>query len=340
MNPTNQTNNFENVITKLYQDILKRKPDKTGLYYFVNNLKKNKMSITDIRKSLSESEEGKALQNFSHYSDKYWNDLELVKKYKNKLSTDNENIHWIDDILNRFSEKLPFESVLIVGCGNGWLERMLYDKKIGKNFDSFDISEKYIQEAQENKKARPINYFIDDINNLQNIESQKYDAVFNFAILHHATEIDSAMKKLSESLNSDGLIFNEEYVGPARNQYNDEHLQKMLEVNSDLPEKFRSKHTLRPPLTNFRVEPSEAIHSDLVRPIFEKYFDVVFEREMNGGIAYQILWNNIKEFEDSDDSEAKKWLEYLLDKDFEFSKNKITPSLFWYGVGKSRKPQN
>jgi len=329
-------NSVEKTVQQLYKKILLREPDKTGLYYFVSQLESKKMTLEDVRNSLINSEEGKSLQNYSHYSDKYWNDLIRVKEYKNKLSTDNENIHWIDDISNRFSEQIPFENVLIVGCGNGWLERLLFDKKVGKNFDSFDISEKYIQEAKEKKSNRQINYFIDDINNLQKIKPKKYDAIFNFAILHHATEIDNAMKKLSESLKSDGLIFNEEFVGPARNQYSDDHLQKMLEVNSDLPERFRSKHTLRPPLANFRVEPSEAIHSDLVRPTFEKYFDIVFEREMNGGIAYQILWNNIEQFENSNDPETRKWLEYLLEKDYEFSKRGIVPILFWYGVGKSK----
>jgi 2-polyprenyl-3-methyl-5-hydroxy-6-metoxy-1,4-benzoquinol methylase len=327
---------YENEVKKLYEKHLHRQPDKTGLYYFTSKLKSKKLTISQVSKVLMESEEGRAFTNFSHYSDKYWNELDLVAKYKNKLSTGNEDIHWIDDIQNRFNDYLPFENILIVGCGNGWLERRLYDQGIGKNFDAFDISEKYIHEAKEKKENRNINYFIDDINNLQKIKSKKYDAIFNFAILHHATEIDSAMKKLSESLKPGGLIFNEEFVGPARNQYTDEHLGIMLEVNSDLPEKFRSKHTLRPPLANFRVEPSEAIHSDLVRSTFEKYFEIVFEREMNGGIAYQILWNNIELFKNPNDPEAKKWLNYLVEQDIKFSKQKEVPILFWYGVGQAK----
>ena len=327
---------YENEVKKLYEKHLHRQPDKTGLYYFTSKLKNKTLTISQVSKLMMESEEGKAFSNFSHYTDKYWNNLDTVAKYKNKLSTDNEHVHWIDDISNRFNDYLPFENVLIVGCGNGWLERKLSDMNIGKNFDSFDISEKYIQEAKEKKENRNIHYFIDDINNLQKIQSKKYDAVFNFAILHHATEIDSAMKKLAESLKPGGLIFNEEFVGPARNQYSDEHLQLMLEVHSDLPEKFRSKYTLRPPLANFRVEPSEAIHSDLVRSTFGKYFDIVFEREMNGGIAYQILWNNIAEFENSNDVESKKWLDYLLEQDLKFSLEKKIPILFWYCVGTSK----
>lgn len=328
---------IEKLLKSIYQKILLREPDRFGLDYFASQIMLKKLTFSDVEKLIGDSEEGQSIKNFSHYSDKYWNDLLQVVKYKNKLSTGNENVNWIEDIENKFKEYIPFENVLIVGCGNGWLERQLSDMKIGINFDAFDLSEKYIQEAENLKGDRLINYFIDDINDLQKLESKKYDAIFNFAILHHATEIDNAMKKLSLSLKPDGLIFNEEYIGPARNQYSDKHLEMMLNVMSDLPEQFRSSHSLRPALENFRVEPSEAIHSDLVVSTFKKYFDMVYERNMNGGIAYMLLWNNIEQFENSNDSEAQKWLEYLLEKDYDLTRMEKVPVLFWYGVGQPKK---
>ena len=320
-------------VSALYEDILQRKPDKTGLYYFVSRINKKQITIDDVKKILSESEEAKSLKEYTHYSDKYWNDLELVRKYKDKLATGNENTHWISDILNRFKEYLPFGNVLIVGCGNGWLERQLYDLGIGKHFDAFDMSEKYINEAKELKQSRPIDYFLDDINSMSKIEDNKYDAVFNFAVLHHAMNIEYALKKLASCLKNNGLMFNEEYVGPARNQYSDDHVNIMLEIMSDLPKKFRTKAKfLRPPLANFRVEPSEAIHSDLILPLIPKYFDIIYQRNLNGGVAYQILHNNIDEFNDTSNSESVKWLEYLLQRDLQFTENGKVPVLFWYGV--------
>ena len=327
-------------VTKLYKKILLREPDKTGLYYLINLLKKGQMTLEDVRKSLSESKEGKAISQYSHYTDKYWNDLKRVARYKNKLATGKENTNWIEDIPSSFKNYVPFKKVLIVGCGNGWVERKLSDMKIGLQFDAFDISDNYLEEAKKNRGDRHIHYFVEDINKMNSIDDEQYDAVFNFAILHHVTKLEYALEKLSKCLKKDGLMFNEEYVGPARNQYSDEHLQIMLEVMSDLPEKFRTTHSLRPPLANFRVEPSEAIHSDLIRPTFEKYFDIVYERDMNGGIAYMILWNNIEKFENSNDSEASRWLEYLLEKDIELSNNGKVPILFWYGVGKPKSHVN
>ena len=327
------TNDLEKKITGLYKELLQRSPDKTGLYYFISMINKKHLTIDDVKKILSESDEAKSLKEFTHYSDKYWNDLELVRKYKDNLATGNENTHWISDILNRFKEYLPFGNVLIVGCGNGWLERQLYDLGIGKHFDAFDMSEKYINEAKKLKQSRPIDYFLDDINSMSKIEDNKYDAVFNFAVLHHAMNIEYALKKLASCLKNNGLMFNEEYVGPARNQYSDDHVNIMLEIMSDLPKKFRTKAKfLRPPLANFRVEPSEAIHSDLILPLIPKYFDIVYQRNLNGGVAYQILHNNIDEFNDTSNSESVKWLKYLLQRDLQFTENGKVPVLFWYGV--------
>ena len=331
------TNEIDKRVSALYEDILQRKPDKTGLYYFVSRITKKQLTIDDVKKILSESEEAKSLKEYTHYSDKYWNDLEIVVKYKNKLATGNENVSWIGDILTRFKEYVPFDDVLIVGCGNGWLERQLYDLGIGKHFDAFDMSEKYINEAKELKQSRTIDYFLDDINFMSKIEDDKYDAVFNFAVLHHVTEVDNVLKKLARCLKTNGLMFNEEYVGPARNQYSDQHLKHMLEVMSDLPEKFRTKvKFLRPPLENFRVEPSEAIHSDLILPLIPKYFDIVYQRNLNGGVAYQLLHNNIQEFEDYSNTESVKWLEYLLKQDVNYTDEGKVPILFWYGVCKPK----
>ena len=82
----------ENQIIELYKQILKREPDKTGLYYFTSKLKTKELTIFQVSKILMESEEGKAFTNFSHYTDTYWNSLDVIVKYKNKLATDNEHV--------------------------------------------------------------------------------------------------------------------------------------------------------------------------------------------------------------------------------------------------------
>lgn len=184
--------------------------------------------------------------------------------------------------------------------------------------------------------SRNIDYFKKDTNHLENLGESQYNAIFNVGVLHHTFRLTHALWKLSRALKSGGFMFNFDYVGPSRNQYSDNHLTILKEMNKQLPKRFQSEHRLRPDKKDFdEGDPSEAIHSDLVRSIFERFFDIIYQRDLNGGMTYQILWNNIKEFK-KNDREAIETLEFLLQKDAEYTESKKVPVLFWYGVGMPR----
>ena len=70
--------NLEKSIKELYKKILLRDPDRFGLDYYVSQMKIGKLTQSDIEKQLYDSEEAQSIRNFSHYSAKYWNDLERV----------------------------------------------------------------------------------------------------------------------------------------------------------------------------------------------------------------------------------------------------------------------
>ena len=273
------------------------------------------------------------IQEFDHYKDSYWNDLDLVQEYICENATGNKDKIWQIDILTRFKEFLPFKNVLIIGCGNGWVERQLSDLRIGLHFDAFDISNKYLDIAKKQTGNRNIRYFVADINHLDNLKQDYYDAVFNVGALHHTFRLAHTLWQVSKSLKPQGLMFNFDYVGLAQNQYSDEHLALMQKINNQLPKRFQTKHKLRPSKEDFEFgDPTEAINSDLVRPIFERFFDIIYQRDLNGGIAYQILVNNIQEFEKKDE-EAIRALKFLIEKDYQYTKQKKAPVLFWYSVG-------
>ena len=66
-----------------------------------------------------------------------------------------------------------------------------------------------------------------------------------------------------------------------------------------------------------------------------KYFDLEFSRNLNGGIAYPILFENLKNFITFPDSAAH--LTNLLKIDKTYSDDNKVPILFWYAVGKLKK---
>ena len=312
-------------------DIIKNKIRNLKRFAFTNSVIHKTLTNKEIRSIILQR--NKIRHPIDHYSDKYWNNLEKIQKYICKNSTDDDSTIWQIDALSRFKEKIPFSKCLIIGCGNGWVERQLYDLGIGKHFDAFDISEEYLETAEKEKKGRNITYYIDDINNLEKLQKNKYNAVFNVGVLHHTFRMTKALWQISQSLKPDGLLFNFDYIGPAQNQYSDQHLKIMQEINESLPKRFRTKHDLRPPKGAFALgDPSEAVNADLVKPTIERFFDIVYQQNLNGGIAYQILWNNIDEFNKKDEL-SSEILEYIIKKDEELTNGKIVPILFWYGVG-------
>tara|TARA_Y100001949_G_C15967832_1_gene322425 strand:+ start:149 stop:1603 length:1455 start_codon:yes stop_codon:yes gene_type:complete len=341
----------EKIVKDAYMDVLKRPATDDEVGFLTTLFSGKNMDKNIIHKVLLDPEELKSINNWTHYSLKYWNDLPAVVKYMNKCATDNPNCIWMEDILSRFSEYIPFENVLVIGCGNGWLERDLYQLGIGKNFDAFDISDEYIQEAEKQKKLffnrlkknkvedrtdlnGEINYFVLDITELEKLKAKKYDAVFNYAILHHVQELEIVLTKIRQLMKVNALIFNVEYIGPDKNQYSDQHVAVMEKTLKKIPEKFRTPHQLKPNIINFRVDPSEALHSSMIKHTIEKFFDIIFQRNLNGGVAYALLWNFTEKFENEDDQESVDCLDFLLKEDALQSKNGQVPILFWYGVGK------
>ena len=117
----------------------------------MTNIKRIKFFIKGLNSIFNQKLRNKS---FQYYSDQYWNDLPKIQNYINQSATDNPDLTWIKDILIRFKQYVPFNRVLIVGCGNGWVERELYDLGIGKNFDAFDMSDSHLQLAK--KLAIPI----------------------------------------------------------------------------------------------------------------------------------------------------------------------------------------
>lgn len=273
------------------------------------------------------------MSELSHYVDRYWNDLPGVLAYLCRRATGDPDVWWLDYLTTRYATP-PRQEALVIGCGNGWVDRELIDRGIAEHVDAFDVSDSYLKEAEELRADRPIHYFKSGFGSFN--PNKKYDLIVNVAALHHAQQLHRICHVLAGATRPDGIFVNWEYVGPDRNQYPDEQVAIMAETNAGLPERFRTPHPLRPRLTELLAgDVTEAVHSAEVISAVEHYFRIIERRDLGGGVAYQILWNNIEEFAKEDD-EANKALAYLLELDEHHTTQGTVPVLFSFFICQPR----
>jgi SAM-dependent methyltransferase len=226
-----------------------------------------------------------------YYSYQYWNDLPQVVAYMSENFTGHPGKWWVDDFKERFCQT-PLARVLVLNCGNGWVERELVDKGMALAVTAFDYSADLLRAAMEARDRRPIHYVRADANTVS-FAPEAFDAVFNVAALHHVQYLNRLCRELCQSLKPTGVLVNFDYIGPHRNQYSRAHWRRIVRANRQLPAEVRKARLLRPHLPSLlKSDPTEAIHSDLILPVVGRYFDIVERHDTGGGIAYEILTHN------------------------------------------------
>jgi SAM-dependent methyltransferase len=270
----------------------------------------------------------------SYYGvDRYWNELSGVIGHLARLSTGSEQGWWTRYVEERYCDR-PRRNALVLACGNGWVERAIFDQGLVREIDAFDADPAYVEMARKDQGERNINYFVSDFRSFR--ASRQYDLIVNHAALHHAAWLYRHCYELSKSLARDGILVNWEYTGPDRNQYDEDHVAYLASYNNSLPERFRTSQPLRPSLRlALEADPSEAVHSSEIVHALENEFEIVERRDLGGRLAYPLLWNNIAEYE-RDDDEARRVLGNLLADDEEATRCGKIPNLFAFIIARPR----
>jgi hypothetical protein len=270
---------------------------------------------------------------FKYYSNTvYWNDFELVGAHTNKLISGNESINWIKYIKNKYGS---FGNMLIINCGNGWVEREFYKQGIIKAVDGFDCSHELIDQAiTESKKIGLISkYTVRNCNDGLSKLDVKYEAVLNHAAMHHVAFINRLSFDISRSLTSNGFYFGFDYVGAHRNQYSMVDWINLVNFNNSLPNKYK-KNLIYPHFeTMIHTDPTEAIHSELQVDILKRYFNIEEFNPIGGMIAYNILFNNKSLFNDRNKPDGINIINKIINFDNNYLKDHPESNLFAFYVG-------
>ena len=150
----------------------------------------------------------KEIEKFSKIAEEWWNPN---GKFKPLHNFNPIRIKYIkDNIVKDFnikSSNRPFKGIKIldIGCGGGLLSEPM--SRLGANVVGIDASEKNINIAKFHAKKNriKIQYICASPENLK--IKKKFDVILNMEIVEHVEDINFFLKKSSEFLKEDGLMF-------------------------------------------------------------------------------------------------------------------------------------
>ena len=150
----------------------------------------------------------KEIDKFSKIAEDWWNP---EGKFKPLHQFNPERIKYIKDNtikhFNLTNKDKPFKNlnILDIGCGGGLLSEPM--SRLGGNVTGIDASEKNIISAKIHAKQNNLNisYFCNSPENFKS--NKKFDLVLNMEIVEHVEDVNFFIKKSSELLKKNGLMF-------------------------------------------------------------------------------------------------------------------------------------
>ena len=203
--------------------------------------------------------------------------------------------------------------VLVLGCGEGWLERAVAGWPFVARIDAVDFAEHAVARAREaGRGIAKIEYGVVDLNR-DELEANAYDVVVAHSVLHHVEHLEHAYAQIERCMRPDATLVVSEYVGPNRFQYGDDVLSMINALLQALPEELRrpfdarTRPTVEEMIAN---DPTEAVRSEELVAFTEKYFDVRERKDIGGTILQHLLYDIVEHFR-FDDPRQRSLLEML-----------------------------
>jgi SAM-dependent methyltransferase len=269
-----------------------------------------------------------------YYGNTYWNDLPQVRDEINRRVSGDPDRHWFHVFADQVGGRV-FERALILNCGNGNVERGLFEIGLMKECVGIDYSHELLDQARRDNADLPATYHQMDVNTAA-FPSQRFDLVVNFAAAHHIARIDKVFRALAALLPEDGWLVSYDYVGPHRNQFGYEAWEAVHRLNRSLPPEVRQDLHYPHLPTMLATDPTEAIHSELILATFERYFREVDRRLVGGALAYPLLTHNEALFAAAP-SLRDPWVDHVLAADAAHLAAHPEDCLFAYFAGQPDK---
>jgi SAM-dependent methyltransferase len=271
-----------------------------------------------------------------YYDSGYWNDFEATQRMFNRRIAGGVPGFWFHDYFAARGK--PFERGLFLNCGNGWVEREMIAEGVVGEAVGIDYSEALLEEARGEASRFDLPLTYHQMNtNTADFPPGPFDLVVNYAAAHHISMIDRVFRQICTLLPEDGCFLSFDYVGPHRNQYSTAAWERAWALNNELPAHLRQSMEYPNVPIMLQVDPTEAVHSELIVETLHRYFHVQRFVPLGGAIAYPIITHNDRLFACEDKVEQAAFVDKVLQADEAFLVEHPESTLFAYMVATPNK---
>jgi SAM-dependent methyltransferase len=215
-----------------------------------------------------------------------------VLMHLNERATGDPARNWLSSWAHRWFAGNDLR-VLVLGCGEGWLERAIAEWPFVARIDAVDFAESAIARAREAARGvDKIRYSVVDLNR-DLLDEAAYDVIVAHQVLHHIENLEHACDQLEHALRPNGTLIVNEYVGPARFQYGDDVQGIMNRLLDCLGQPQSARPTVEEMLAN---DPTEAVRSDELVAMIERRFDIRERKSLGGTILQHLLYGIVQEY--------------------------------------------
>ncbi|HYI08574.1 MAG TPA: class I SAM-dependent methyltransferase [Thermoanaerobaculia bacterium] len=222
-----------------------------------------------------------------------WMANTAVQIHLNERATGDPARDWLSSWAHRWFVGNDLR-VLVLGCGEGWLERALADWPFVARIDAVDFAEHAIARAREAAKDIPkIHYGVVDLNR-DELPGDTYDVVVAHSVLHHVENLEHGYEQIKRAMRANATLVINEYVGPNRFQYSDDVLAIMNALLVCIaPGETRRRPTVEEMLAS---DPTEAVRAEEVLSVAERQFELLERKDLGGTLLQHLLFGIVQNF--------------------------------------------
>jgi SAM-dependent methyltransferase len=222
-----------------------------------------------------------------------WMANTAVQMYLNERATGDPARDWLSSWAHRWFVGDGLR-VLVLGCGEGWLERALAEWPFVGRIDAVDWAEHAIARAREAGRHLPkIHYGVVDLNR-DTLPENTYDVVVAHSVLHHVENLEHAYAQIDSAMKPNATLIVNEYVGPNRFQFSDD----VAGIMNALLRCVAPGETRRRPTTEEMIasDPTEAVRAEEVLPLAERRFELLERKNIGGTLLQHLLFGIVQNF--------------------------------------------